>query len=464
MTAGSTPHVLIVDDEAAMRDGLAECLGAEAYDISTCADAAAAQALLARRPADALITDLVMPDCDGMELLEWMQEHHPGVPVIMITGYSTVATAVEAMRRGAFDYLPKPFQLDEVRLTVRKALQAASQPRDQRPLRQPADSARSPRTTIIGQSAVMRSILAQLDQVAVSDLPTLITGETGTGKELLAREIHRRGPRAAAPFLSVNCAALPDTLLESELFGHARGAFTGAAEPREGLFQAADGGTLFLDEIGDISAAAQARLLRVLQDGEIRRLGENTARYVNVRIIAATNQPLPDLIRQKHFREDLYFRLNVVTLSVPPLRERLDDLPLLAQHLLDASRLERGLARLAIDARAMAALGRYDWPGNVRELENVMRRAAVLCRSAAVTTADLPPHLASPSAGAPAAVPETDHRPGDRSLDDAERRHITSVLRDARGNISQAARILGISRPTLRSKIEKYGIDVRGMR
>ncbi len=454
MKKNSAAKILVVDDEAAMREGLAECLRTDGHEVVTCGDAQAAESLVTEQDFELVITDLVMEQRDGMELLEWLQERHPDTAVIMITGHSTVATAVEAMRKGAFDYVAKPFRLDEVRMTVRRAVQTAVLKRENRQLRRQLDAVQ-PHGRLIGESAVMSSILKLIDQVAPSDVPVLISGETGTGKELLAREIHRRSDRADRPFLSINCAALPETLLESELFGHVRGAFTGAAADREGLFQAAHQGTLFLDEIGDISPQAQARLLRVLQDGEIRRLGENSARHVDVRIIAATNQNLADRIRERAFREDLYFRLNVVTLSPPPLRERREDIPLLAVHFLDTCRRERGLSRLSLAPEALSALTAYDWPGNVRELENVMKRAAVVCQDSTVGVDDLPAPLCA-----------TPHDPPlpHQSLDAIEHRHIVEVLRSTRGNISHTARLLNISRPTLRSKIDKYRIDLRTLR
>lgn len=448
--------ILIVDDEAAMREGLAECFVAEGYEVATADGVAAAQRLLGQRVFDLLITDLVMPGRDGMELLSAAQSARPELPVIMITGHSTVATAVEAMRKGAFDYIAKPFHLEEVRLTVRRALRTSMLRREDRRLRRPLDAIASEGPMIVA-SPVMQSILRLVDQVAASDVPVLIIGETGTGKELLAREIHGRSRRAHQPFVSVNCAALPETLLESELFGHSKGAFTGATADREGLFQAADGGTIFLDEIGDISVAAQARLLRVLQDGEIRRIGENTALRVNVRVVAATNHNLAEAIRRREFREDLYFRLNVVTMTPPPLRERREEIVPMAEHFLAMARRERGLAPMAITPPAMEALRSHAWPGNVRELENVMRRAAVVCQGDAVTPDDLPPELRA----SPAAAPESG---ADASLDGAEHRHICEVLRAVRGNISHAARALKISRPTLRSKIEKYGIQLEQYR
>jgi DNA-binding NtrC family response regulator len=443
-----TAHILIVDDERPMREGLAECLHEAHYRTTLAGDVGSAIEALTRDSIDLVITDLVMEPRDGMELLEWTAKHRSHTPVIMMTGYSTVGTAVEAMRRGAFDYVPKPFQLDEIRLTVQRALKAVGLERENRQLRRQLEALR-PARPLIGDAPAVQSALRLIDQIAPSDIPVLIVGETGTGKELLARELHRRSLRASGPFLSVNCAALPQTLLESELFGHVRGAFTGAIGDREGLFEAASGGTLFLDEIGEISPSAQASLLRVLQDGEIRRLGENATRHTHVRVLAATNCDLMERIRTRRFREDLYYRLNVGSLAMPPLRDRREDILKLAEHFLCLTRREMGLSPARISENALAVLRRHDWPGNVRELENVMKRAAVVCRTNTVLRRDLPPGLLSASsAGA-----------SDRSLAEAERRHIADVLASMDGNISQAARVLNISRPTLRSKLLRYGIS-----
>lgn len=448
------PHIVIVDDEPAMREGLRECLESTEYEITTCPDVPTCRDLVDKQTVDLVITDLVMPGQDGMELLEWIGQNHGHIPVIMVTGFSTVSSAVEAMRRGAVDYIPKPFELDEVRITVRKTLKTVALERDNRRMRRQLD-ALSPRGRIVGQSATMRKLVHEMEQVARSDLPVLITGETGTGKELLAREIHAHSARSEQAFLSINCAALPETLVESELFGHVRGAFTGAVENRDGLFQAADGGTLLLDEVGDISLSAQARLLRVLQNGEVKRLGQNAATFVDVRVLAATNQPLEELIEQKRFREDLYFRLNVVNLEIPPLRDRREDVPVLAQYMMQTFRQDRGLSEIAIASETMERLAAYDWPGNVRELENVMRRGAALCDGSSLAPADLPPHVnREPQAAANNA----------RSLEEVEHQHILAVLLETQGNITVAARILETSRPTLRSKVEKYRIDLERIR
>ncbi len=443
-------HILIVDDEDSMRHGLAECLADAGYRTSCCADVAAARELITREAVDLVITDLVMDGADGMVLLNWVMENHSHLPVIMITGYSAVDTAVEAMRSGAVDYIPKPFRVDEVRINVRRALENAALQRENRRLKRQL-SLMQPNAPIIGESPLMCAALELVERIAPSDLSVLITGETGTGKELFARAIHRHSHRADRPLLSVNCAALPESLLESELFGHCKGAFTGAASAREGLFQAADGGTLFLDEIGDISPGAQARLLRVLQDGEIRRVGENRASTVDVRIIAATNQAMVERMRRREFREDLYHRLNVANVILPALRERRNDIPLLAEHFLHTARRQMGLADLAIEKNTIEILKSYFWPGNVRELANVMRRAAVVCRDATVKRIDLPDELVQPDGVSP----------GGRSLADVERTHVATVLEESGGNISLAARVLGISRPTLRSKIDRYGIKTR---
>ena len=442
-----TAHILIVDDERPMREGLAECLSEASYRTTVAGDVGSAIEALNQDSVDLVLTDLVMEPRDGMELLEWVARHRSHTPVIMMTGFSTVGTAVEAMRRGAFDYVPKPFQLDEIRLTVQRALKAVGLERENRQLRRQLEALR-PTRPLIGDSPAVQSALRLIDQIAPSNIPVLFLGETGTGKELLARELHRRSLRASGPFLSVNCAALPETLLESELFGHVRGAFTGATANREGLFEAASGGTLFLDEIGEMSLGAQASLLRVLQDGEIRRLGENRTRHTNVRVLAATNCDLMERIRARRFREDVYYRLNVGSLAMPPLRDRREDIPKLAEHFLCHTRREMGLSPARISGNAMAVLRRHDWPGNVRELENMMKRTAVICRTNTVRRRDLPPTL----------VPASASGASDRSLAEMERRHITEVLASVEGNISHAARILNISRPTLRSKLVRYGI------
>jgi DNA-binding NtrC family response regulator len=385
---GVAASILIVDDEEAMRLGLAEALKSHGFTVRTCGSASEARSAMNDEVFDVVITDLVMPGDDGMSLLEWVGTNHEDVPVIMITGFSTVATAVEAMQKGAHDYISKPFNLDEVRMTVLRAAERRKLSRENEALRRQVAQGRGTGGLVFADHTMTR-LMETVGRVADSALPVLIIGETGTGKELVARELHERSDRRHGPMMSVNCAALTDTLLESELFGHARGAFTGADKAREGLFQAADGGTIFLDEIGDMAESAQARLLRVLQEGEVRRVGENASRRIDVRVTAATNRDLAELIRAGRFREDLFYRLNVVTLEIPPLRARIDDVPALAEMFVTRAGMS------GIDADAMDALRAYDWPGNVRELENICRRGSVLARGNLLTPAELPEHIAS---------------------------------------------------------------------
>lgn len=458
----SVASVLIVDDEEAMRLGLAEALKAHGFSVRTCASAREARSAMDEVVFDVVVTDLVMPGEDGMSLLEWVRGKYEDVPVIMITGFSTVATAVEAMRKGAHDYISKPFNLEEVRMTVSRAVERRRLSRENEALRRQVSHGRGAGRLVYASDAMGR-LLETVERVADSTLPVLIIGETGTGKELVAREIHERSGRCHGPMMSVNCAALTDTLLESELFGHARGAFTGAEKAREGLFQAADGGTIFLDEIGDMAESAQARLLRVLQEGEVRRVGENASRKVDVRVTAATNRDLGELIRSGRFREDLFYRLNVVTLEIPPLRARADDVAALAEMFVTRA----GMA--GVDEEAMAAMRAYDWPGNVRELENICRRGSVLARGEKLTLAELPEHLRSNRDGRGGEVAdrvETGNVGGasGETLEDMERAHILRVLKANDGNISATARALSITRPTLRSKIAKYEIELDSCR
>ncbi len=445
--------ILVVDDEPAMRQGLTEVLSAEGYVAEGVASAAAARKRMAQTVFDLVITDLVLEGEDGMDLLTWVKDRSPDTPVIMITGHSDVPSAVGAMQRGAFHYVAKPFQLDEVRMLVRRALESRSLQKQNVALRRELETYH-PQEEIVGTSSDIAAVLDLADRIAPTESPVIIYGETGTGKDLLARRIHARSRRADRPFIAVNSASLPDTLLESELFGHAKGAFTGAHAHREGLFQAADGGTLFLDEIADIDLSAQARLLRVLQSGEVRRVGENVSRHVDVRLVAATHRDLQQEVSAKKFREDLYYRVNVVSLTLPPLRDRRGDIPLLAEHFARRASQADRIRFAGFTARALRDLERYAWPGNVRELENAIRRAVILGNGRPIGPDDLP---AAVLAGSPA-VHSAASTPGEASLEDVERSHIIEVLRSTRGNKSRAAEILGISRPTLRARMARYNI------
>jgi two-component system, NtrC family, response regulator AtoC len=433
-------RVLVVDDDPASRDLLRRVLATEGHQVSTAADGREALAELSRQPTDLVVSDIRMPDLDGVQLLERMREAAPGLPVILVTAFGDVEGAVEAIRRGAFDYLAKPYDVDAIRLVVRRALaQAALAAENQVLRRQVREKYRL--EGIVGRSEAMLQVFKTAARVAQSDATVLIEGESGTGKELVARAIHAASRRAAGPFVAVDCGAIAEGVLESELFGHARGAFTGAQAARRGLFEEASNGTLFLDEMGDVGPALQARLLRALQEGEVRRVGTNEPIPVDVRVLAATNKDLARQVKEGKFREDLYYRVNVVTLRLPPLRERREDIPLLAEHFAAKHGQPEGAA---ITPPARELLLAYDWPGNVRELENVIARALALNHSGLVVPEDLPDRLR----GLPPAIPP----PGaaDRpTLAEVERRYAAQVLAETGGNKTRAAEVLGIDRKTL---------------
>lgn len=448
-------HILIVDDSPATREVLERNLRAEGYEVQAAGSVAAALAILGRGPVDLVITDLRMPGADGMELVRHVRDHHRDTAVIMVTGFATVGGAVSAMREGVDDYLPKPFSDDELRHSVRTAL-------DKLALRRELDAPGSVEAPngLIGQSAAMQPVYRLIARAAGANVPVLITGESGTGKELVARAIHYRGPRSAAPFLAVNCAAIPDTLIESELFGHAKGAFTGATATRQGFFVAADEGTLFLDEVAELSPIAQAKLLRVLQDQLVQAVGADQPRRVDVRVIAATNKNLEDLAREGKFREDLFFRLHVLPIELPPLRERGEDVVLLLRHFLaEAAEQVGGPAPRPTEA-AVEALRRYPWPGNVRELQNLAQRLVIFADAGVIDTVDLPTVMryVAPSA----AVSSTAVSIPMRTLREVEVEYIRSVLERVGGNKTKAASILGIDRKSLREKLKAAAIGTKG--
>jgi two-component system, NtrC family, response regulator AtoC len=433
-------RVLVVDDDPASRDLLRKVLATEGHQVVTAADGREALAELARQPADLVVSDIRMPDLDGVQLLERMREAAPRVPVILVTAFGDVEGAVEAIRRGAFDYLAKPYDVDAIRLVVRRALAQAALAAENLELRQQVRE-KYRLEGIVGRSEPMLQVFKTAARVAQSDATVLIEGESGTGKELVARAIHAASRRAGGPFVAIDCGALAEGVLESELFGHARGAFTGAQATRRGLFEEAGHGTLFLDEMGDVGPGLQARLLRALQEGEVRRVGANEAIPVDVRVVAATNKDLARQVKEGRFREDLYYRINVVTLRLPPLRERREDIPLLAEHFAAKHGRPEGAA---ITPPARELLLAYDWPGNVRELENVIARALALNHSGLVVPEDLPDRLR----GLPPAVPAA--RSAERpTLAEVERRYAAQVLAETGGNKTHAAEILGIDRKTL---------------
>jgi DNA-binding NtrC family response regulator len=433
-------RVLVVDDDPASRDLLRKVLATEGHQVVQAADGREALAELERQAPDLVVSDIRMPDVDGVQLLERMREVAPDVPVILVTAFGDVEGAVQAIRRGAFDYLAKPYDVDGIRLLVRRALAQSALVAENRELRRQVRE-KYRLEGIVGRSEPMLQVFKTAARVAQSDATVLIEGESGTGKEQVARAIHAASKRAAGPFVAVDCGAIAEGVLESELFGHARGAFTGAQASRRGLFEEANRGTLLLDEMGDVGPALQARLLRALQEGEIRRVGANEPVPVDVRVLAATNKDLAALVKQGKFREDLYYRVNVVTIRLPPLRERREDIPLLAEHFAAKHGRPEGAA---ITSAARELLVAYDWPGNVRELENVIARALALNPSGLVVPEDLPERVRGLPPGIP--QPRSSERP---TLEEVERRYAAQVLGETGGNKTRAAEILGIDRKTL---------------
>jgi DNA-binding NtrC family response regulator len=447
-------RILIVDDEQSMRELLAILLKKEGFDVATAASRAEAAATLSSRAVDMVLTDVRLPDGDGLEILRHVKAASPETVVIVMTAYGTTETAVAARKLGAEAYVLKPFDVDEVRIVIRDALAT----RDLR-----AENVRLKREVgerygidrLIGVSAAMASLFEMVRAIAPASSTVLITGESGTGKELVARAIHALSSRAEKAFVGVNCGALPDTLLESELFGHVKGAFTDAHQAKKGLFEAAHGGTLFLDEVGETSPAMQVKLLRALQDRRVRRVGGTDEMDVDVRVVAATNAPLEERVKEKRFREDLFYRLQVIPIHTPPLRERREDIPMLAQHFLE--RFARAMDKrvLKISDAAIQALGRYSWPGNVRELENVIERAVALETTEAVLPERLPESIRVPTRGLSLAV----LGPGfdlDAHLRSIEAQLLFEALERTGGDRARAAAMLGVSPRSLRYLLQKH--------
>ena len=449
----AAPAVLVVDDNAEHGEAVAQAL--EKLNCRTDVATGGREALdgLAARNYDLVITDLVMSDVDGMEVLREAKVHAPDIEVILVTGHGSVENAVAAMQQGAATYLLKPLNLGELRTVVRNTLEKQSLRRTNVELRRQLDQ-RFGFEGIIGTNARVGRLIDTLKHIAPTNATVLIYGESGTGKELVSRAIHNNSPRRNAHFVALNCAALSEGILESELFGHERGSFTGAATARKGRFEYADGGTLLLDEVGDMPPATQVKLLRVLEQNEIVRVGSNAPVKVDVRILAATHRSLEDLVKDGTFREDLYFRLKVVTLHVPPLRERKDDIPLLADHFLKELAAAHSKPIAAIAPEARRRLAQYGWPGNVRELRNCIEHMVVVTRDDILDVDDLPDHVLP---GEDADVPEPPQLVG-ISLADAERQLITNTLALVGGNRVEAARILGIGERTLYRKIKEFGL------
>ncbi|AGA34390.1 Response regulator of zinc sigma-54-dependent two-component system [Thioalkalivibrio nitratireducens DSM 14787] len=453
-----TARVLIVDDERGLRRTLEFLLSKEGFDVSLAQSGEEAVARFDEQPADLVLTDLRMEGMSGLDVVREIKRRVPETEVLVMTAYGSIDTAVEAMKLGATDYITKPARNDEILLKVRKAL-------DGRSLRSEVAQLRTEVSggiglgALVAKSPAMREVLARIHKVAPTHLTILITGETGTGKSCIARAIHHHSQRSDGQFVSVNCAALPEPLLESELFGHAKGAFTGATQARRGLFEEAHNGTLFLDEIGTLPANMQAKLLGALQDREVRRVGSNTTQAVDVRVIAATNADLEEAVAREEFREDLFYRLNVARLQVPPLRERREDIPVLVRRILERLPAGDGCDGFTVDDEAMSALCNAEYPGNVRELENALEWAAAVCRGRRITVADIPETLQRPArtASAPAAVHE-EAAPADGSLARHERQIIEESIVRCRWNLTAAAKSLGIGRTTLWRKMRQYNI------
>ena len=468
-----TGHVLILDDDAAIRTVVAQALKRDGHRVTTAASIAEAEVQLATTPPDVLISDVVLPDGNGLDLVQRVVAAHPALPVIVLSAQNTLTTAVRSTEVGAFDYLPKPFDLDALSRTVQSALARGSGG-----VAEPIE-AEDRALPLIGRSPAMQDVYRIIARVVSNDLTVLVSGESGTGKELVARAIHDLGPRARAPFIALNMAAIPRELIEAELFGHERGAFTGAQARSAGRFEQAAGGTLFLDEIGDMPMEAQTRLLRVLQSGEFTTVGGARTIRADVRIVAATNRDLSQLVAIGQFREDLFYRLNVVPVTLPALRGRRQDVALLARHFLDRA-AEDGLPRKQLDPDAVAVLEAHDWPGNVRELENMMRRIAVLARDERIDAVEVRAMLGGVMPSAPAigdagieaairvrierlAIEEPaaldDGTLYNRIIAEVERPLIEALLARHGQNQLRAARALGINRNTLRKRLDALGIE-----
>ena len=449
--------ILVVDDDQAHRGMLRTMLRSWGYAVSEAADGDEALNLVRERAFDAVLTDVRMARMDGIHTLKSVLEYNPALPVVLMTAYSSVETAVEALRLGAYDYLVKPLDFEILRHTLRQAIEHSRLSVENRELRRQLSEAAA-RPGILGRSPAMLAMQETIATVAPTEATVLITGESGTGKELVARALHSGSARADKPMVTVNCAALAENLLESELFGHEKGSFTGADRRREGRFVQANGGTLFLDEIGEMPLPLQAKLLRALQEGEVQRVGSDAPLTVDVRVLAATNRDLREEVARRRFREDLYFRLNVISLEVPPLRDRGEDIPVLAAHFLERFAGRNRKSIRGFSPQAVDSLLRYAWPGNVRELENAVERAVILCNGDLITRRELPAAIteaASREEASSAAVGALAGLP----LDELERRAIGETLRCTGDNKSEAARQLGITRATLHNKLRKYGLE-----
>lgn len=448
MVAPDPIHLMVVEDDDDFRSTASRWMERQGHRVEGAANAQEALHVVGRKRIDVAVVDLNMPGLSGIELLHRFKEAEIDTQVIILTGQASVETAVEAMKLGAADYLTKPFPLSELEARCRLAYERGRLRKENRQLKAIIDRSR-PVTKLVGESPLMREVYRLIERVGPTEKAVLIQGESGTGKELVARAIQAQSRRAERPFVTINCAALPEQLIESELFGHEKGAFTGAVSNKPGLFEVADGGTLFIDEIGELATTLQPKLLRALEDGSFRRVGSHQERLVDVRVIAATNRNLEHEVAEGRFREDLYYRINVMSLVLPPLREREGDISLLINHFLDS--------KWTVEPEAQALLENYRWPGNVRQLINTLERATVLADDGVITMQDLPRELVCSTKSAPARPAA--QRTSSQSLEDLERAHIIDVLKQQKGNKARAARVLGIHRRKLYRLIDRYHID-----
>ena len=454
-------RILVVDDEESMCQYLSILLQKEGYEVQTVNSGAAALKVVESDPVDVVMTDIQMPKMDGIQLLKGIKAHEPTLPVIIMTAYASEQSAIDAVNLGAFSYMQKHCKNDEIKMIVRNAMALRKAKSENIQLKKELTRTKS-RKNIIGQSARMRSVYKMVDKIAATTATILINGESGTGKELIAQSIHERSDRSRGPFVAINCGAIPESLLESQLFGHVKGSFTGADRDHGGFCRQAEGGTIFLDEIGETPHAIQVKLLRMLQEREIYPVGSSSPLKVNVRVVAATNRDLEHEVAEGNFRTDLYYRLNVIPLNLPALRERAEDVPLLVDHFLKRccpDEYKGNLGSLMDDA-TLRALQAYDWPGNVRELENVIERASIIRDSDRITTRDLPTFIASGSGGEYSA--SSLNVGGLVTLDDLEKAHILAVLETTNGARKQTSEILGINASTLYRKLKKYGLQEIG--
>ncbi len=448
MTPAEPFRVLVVDDETIVRESLGSWFKEDGCDVVTTSSARDALRLASERRFDVALLDVKMPGMDGLDLQARLAEAAPDLSIILMTAYASVETAVRALKQGAYDYIVKPFDPEELSLLVRRAQEHRSLRAENQRLKQSIEAAAAP-TPLVGDSAAMRQVKELVRTVAPTDATVLVAGRSGTGKELVARALHAGSPRRWNPLVTVHCGALAEGVLESELFGHEKGAFTGASYHHKGKFEQADGGTVFLDEIGEVSAKVQVELLRVLEEKRVTRVGGKQPISTDFRLVAATNRDLPAMVKTGLFREDLYWRLNVVSVTIPPLSERLDDVEPLALHFVERFAKQMNLRELRFTPDAMAALAAHTWPGNVRELQNAIERAVVLGKPPLIGVNDLPVSVTSPSAP---------RRASGRTLADVERVHVESVLGETGWNVTRAAEILDVDRGTLYHKIQRYGI------